>query len=266
MATRPEPTVVEVVYALPTRQRLVTVPLAEGMTALEAVRASGLLAEFPELDATVAGARHLRPPGGRIAAAARGRPRRDLSAAARRSARGAPAGGASPVRSGGGATAAGRPERTPHEALRPDRSGAVRAVGLGGQRIRRAAAGGFGGGRGRIGRRLLPEAPRRRPLGPRRLRQGDLLHGRHLVVLEADDEVRRVDLAVAAVGPAIDVVPAMRRERDPTPSAFRAGSAPGCGTCRPSPAPRPSASAGCPAGCRDGTRSPPWRRPAAARG
>jgi putative ubiquitin-RnfH superfamily antitoxin RatB of RatAB toxin-antitoxin module len=52
MARDPEPSVVEVVYALPTRQRLVRVPLAEGMTALEAVRASGLLAEFPELDAT----------------------------------------------------------------------------------------------------------------------------------------------------------------------------------------------------------------------
>jgi len=52
MAQEPEPTVVEVVYALPTRQRLVRVPLAEGMTALEAVRASGLLTEFPELDAT----------------------------------------------------------------------------------------------------------------------------------------------------------------------------------------------------------------------
>jgi putative ubiquitin-RnfH superfamily antitoxin RatB of RatAB toxin-antitoxin module len=46
----PEPTV-EVVYALPDRQRVVRVPLHEGMTALEAVQAAGLVAEFPELAA-----------------------------------------------------------------------------------------------------------------------------------------------------------------------------------------------------------------------
>lgn len=46
-----EPPTVEVAYALPACQRIVTVPLAEGMTALGAVHASGLLAEFPELDA-----------------------------------------------------------------------------------------------------------------------------------------------------------------------------------------------------------------------
>ena len=51
MPREPEPTVVEVVYALPSCQRLVTVRLAPGMTAGEAVRASGLLEEFPELDA-----------------------------------------------------------------------------------------------------------------------------------------------------------------------------------------------------------------------
>lgn len=51
MPQQPEPPAVEVVYALPARQRLVTVPLAAGMTALEAVHASGLLAEFPELAA-----------------------------------------------------------------------------------------------------------------------------------------------------------------------------------------------------------------------
>ncbi len=45
----PEKTVVEVVYALPTRQRVVRVPLTEGLTALEAVRASGILDEAPEL-------------------------------------------------------------------------------------------------------------------------------------------------------------------------------------------------------------------------
>jgi len=52
MAQEPEPPVVEVVYALPTRQRIVTVPLGSCMTALEAVQASGLLEEFSELDAT----------------------------------------------------------------------------------------------------------------------------------------------------------------------------------------------------------------------
>jgi putative ubiquitin-RnfH superfamily antitoxin RatB of RatAB toxin-antitoxin module len=51
MAPDPEAAAVEVVYALPARQRVVAVPLGAGMTALEAVHASGLLAEFPELDA-----------------------------------------------------------------------------------------------------------------------------------------------------------------------------------------------------------------------
>ncbi len=46
---RPEPAV-EVVYALPQRQRIVQVALREGMTAREAVTASGLAAEFPELE------------------------------------------------------------------------------------------------------------------------------------------------------------------------------------------------------------------------
>ena len=36
-------------YALPDRQRVVFVALAAGMTALDAVTASGLLEEFPEL-------------------------------------------------------------------------------------------------------------------------------------------------------------------------------------------------------------------------
>jgi putative ubiquitin-RnfH superfamily antitoxin RatB of RatAB toxin-antitoxin module len=41
---------VEVVYALPDRQSVVTVPLPEsGMTALDAVERSGLLDQFPEL-------------------------------------------------------------------------------------------------------------------------------------------------------------------------------------------------------------------------
>ena len=42
---------VEVVYALPRRQRIVQVTLREGMTAREAVTVSGLAAEFPELEA-----------------------------------------------------------------------------------------------------------------------------------------------------------------------------------------------------------------------
>lgn len=40
---------VEVAYALPDRQRVVQLPLREGMTALDAVRAAGLEREFPEL-------------------------------------------------------------------------------------------------------------------------------------------------------------------------------------------------------------------------
>jgi putative ubiquitin-RnfH superfamily antitoxin RatB of RatAB toxin-antitoxin module len=44
----PEPTV-EVVYALPKRQRVVQLALRAGMTADEAVRDSGLAGEFPEL-------------------------------------------------------------------------------------------------------------------------------------------------------------------------------------------------------------------------
>jgi len=44
----PEPSV-EVVYALPDCQRVVQVPLREGMTALGAVEEAGLTREFPEL-------------------------------------------------------------------------------------------------------------------------------------------------------------------------------------------------------------------------
>lgn len=46
----PEPAV-EVVYALPGRPRMVRVPLRDGMTALDAVQAANLTAEFPELAA-----------------------------------------------------------------------------------------------------------------------------------------------------------------------------------------------------------------------
>jgi putative ubiquitin-RnfH superfamily antitoxin RatB of RatAB toxin-antitoxin module len=49
MAARPDSPGVEVVYALPDRQRLVEVPLREGMTAWQAIEASGILGEFPEL-------------------------------------------------------------------------------------------------------------------------------------------------------------------------------------------------------------------------
>lgn len=40
---------VEVAYALPERQRVVELPLRDGMTALDAVQAAGLEREFPEL-------------------------------------------------------------------------------------------------------------------------------------------------------------------------------------------------------------------------
>jgi putative ubiquitin-RnfH superfamily antitoxin RatB of RatAB toxin-antitoxin module len=40
---------VEVVFALPGRQRVVQLPLRDGMTALEAVQAAGLEREFPEV-------------------------------------------------------------------------------------------------------------------------------------------------------------------------------------------------------------------------
>jgi hypothetical protein len=40
---------VEVVYALPDRQRVVAVPWRPGITAQEAVQASGLVGEFPDI-------------------------------------------------------------------------------------------------------------------------------------------------------------------------------------------------------------------------
>jgi putative ubiquitin-RnfH superfamily antitoxin RatB of RatAB toxin-antitoxin module len=40
---------VEVVFALPDRQRVVQLQLRDGMTALEAVQAAGLEREFPEI-------------------------------------------------------------------------------------------------------------------------------------------------------------------------------------------------------------------------
>lgn len=47
----PEPREVQVAHALPDRQRIVTVALRDGMTAMEAVVESGLLEEFPQLAA-----------------------------------------------------------------------------------------------------------------------------------------------------------------------------------------------------------------------
>jgi putative ubiquitin-RnfH superfamily antitoxin RatB of RatAB toxin-antitoxin module len=49
MERDPEALVVEVVYASPARQRVVSVPLTEGLTVLEAVRNSGILEDAPEL-------------------------------------------------------------------------------------------------------------------------------------------------------------------------------------------------------------------------
>lgn len=43
---------VEVAYARPQAQRLIAVTLAEGSTALEAIRASGIQSVFPEIDLT----------------------------------------------------------------------------------------------------------------------------------------------------------------------------------------------------------------------
>lgn len=51
MAVTPELPAIEVVYARVDRQRVIGMPLTDGLTALGAVHASGLLEEFPELDA-----------------------------------------------------------------------------------------------------------------------------------------------------------------------------------------------------------------------
>jgi putative ubiquitin-RnfH superfamily antitoxin RatB of RatAB toxin-antitoxin module len=48
MAADPEPGV-EVVYALPDRQRVITLPWQPGSSARDAVEASGLASEFPEI-------------------------------------------------------------------------------------------------------------------------------------------------------------------------------------------------------------------------
>jgi len=46
MAPRPDVPTIEVVHARPARQRVVELQFTEGMTAMQAVQASGLLAEF----------------------------------------------------------------------------------------------------------------------------------------------------------------------------------------------------------------------------
>jgi len=47
--------VVDVVYALPRRQVMRRIALPEGSTLADAIRASGLAVEFPEIDSTRAG-------------------------------------------------------------------------------------------------------------------------------------------------------------------------------------------------------------------
>ena len=47
----PESGAVEVAYALRDRQRVIQVRIAQGMTAIQAVEASGILKDFPELSA-----------------------------------------------------------------------------------------------------------------------------------------------------------------------------------------------------------------------
>lgn len=51
MAARPDRPRVEVVYALPDRQQVVELPLREGMTAQQAIDASAIAADYPELAA-----------------------------------------------------------------------------------------------------------------------------------------------------------------------------------------------------------------------
>ena len=45
---------VEVAYALPDKQKILSVKVPEGTTAMEAVQVSGILNEFPEIDLTSA--------------------------------------------------------------------------------------------------------------------------------------------------------------------------------------------------------------------
>lgn len=54
MAGYEELITVEVAYALPDRQRLITMQVAKGSTALQAVKMSGIADEFPGLDPALA--------------------------------------------------------------------------------------------------------------------------------------------------------------------------------------------------------------------
>ncbi len=50
MSEHPDLISVEVAYALPERQRIITLQVARGTTALAAVELSGIVTEFPEID------------------------------------------------------------------------------------------------------------------------------------------------------------------------------------------------------------------------
>jgi putative ubiquitin-RnfH superfamily antitoxin RatB of RatAB toxin-antitoxin module len=58
--------VVDVVYALPGQQVMRRIALPEGSTLAEAIRASGLVEEFPEIDSTRAGIYGKRAAAGAI--------------------------------------------------------------------------------------------------------------------------------------------------------------------------------------------------------
>ena len=209
--------------------------------------ASGLLAEFPELAARRAGARHLRP----AASTARGCCARATASRstvrcsvdprdARRRAR---------SRSGRAAGAARRSDRlTGRAGSAPGVSVPGRAVGRGSGVDSRAAAGGSAAWArvAAVWRLLLlaeagpgsgaarqPTFSTRRPCRPRSARRSA--------------PCRPADRGRSSGGRRS---PSGAARRDRTPSACRAGSAPGCGSCRPGPGRCPSASAGCPAGCR----------------
>lgn len=45
--------IVEVAYALPSKQLIVPIKVTEGITAEQAIKASGILSKFPDIDLTV---------------------------------------------------------------------------------------------------------------------------------------------------------------------------------------------------------------------
>jgi putative ubiquitin-RnfH superfamily antitoxin RatB of RatAB toxin-antitoxin module len=70
MAPLPEAPTIEVAHARPERQRVVELPFTEGMTALDAVEASGLVEEFALDPATLAiGVHGRRVDGSRLLSA-----------------------------------------------------------------------------------------------------------------------------------------------------------------------------------------------------